>query len=50
MDVGIVNPTEMIAYDTIESDMLEVCEDLSFSTSTPKPVKICWKRTTYEKE
>jgi cobalamin-dependent methionine synthase I len=30
MDVGIQNPHEMIAYDTIESDMLEVCEDLRF--------------------
>jgi 5-methyltetrahydrofolate--homocysteine methyltransferase len=31
MDVGIVNPKEMIAYTTLKSDMKKLCEDLVFN-------------------
>ena len=33
MDVGIVNPHEMIAIDEIEPQLLKACEDLVFNRS-----------------
>ncbi len=48
MDMGIVNAKEMLALDSLEPDMLKLCEDLVFN-KTPEATDEMLKRTTWEK-
>jgi 5-methyltetrahydrofolate--homocysteine methyltransferase len=48
MDVGIVNSHEMLAYDDVEPDMRELCENLVFNKH-PEATEEMLVRTTYEK-
>jgi len=48
MDVGIVNAHEMIAYDELEADMKELCENLVFN-KTPDATDDMLERTAWER-
>jgi 5-methyltetrahydrofolate--homocysteine methyltransferase len=48
MDVGIVNAHEMIAYDELEDDMKELCENLVFN-KTPDATDDMLERTAWER-
>jgi len=48
MDVGIVNPHEMIAYDDLEDDMRMLCDNLVFN-KTEEATDDMLERTTYER-
>ena len=49
MDVGIVNPHEMIAFEDLEQDMLTLCDNLVFN-KCPEATDQMLERTTWEKE
>ena len=49
MDVGIVNPKEMIAYEDLEPDMKVLSENLVFN-KIPEATEMMLLRTTHEKE
>ena len=49
MDVGIVNAKEMIAYDDLEPDMKELCENLVFNKKESATEDML-DRTAYERE
>jgi len=48
MDVGIVNPHEMIAYDDLEDDMRLLCDNLVFNKNEDATDDML-ERTTYER-
>jgi len=48
MDVGIVNAKELVAYDDLEADMLELCNNLVFN-KTPDATDDMLERTSYER-
>jgi 5-methyltetrahydrofolate--homocysteine methyltransferase len=48
MDVGIVNPHEMFAYDEVEPELLKACEDLVFNKN-PEACETMLNLTTKEK-
>ncbi|CAM6031966.1 unnamed protein product, partial [Sphagnum compactum] len=49
MDMGIVNPREMRAFEDLEPDMLQLCEDLVLNRS-PDATERVLERTTWEKQ
>jgi 5-methyltetrahydrofolate--homocysteine methyltransferase len=49
MDMGIVNPKEMIAYEDLEPDLKVLCENLIFN-KIPEATEMMLERTTYEKK
>ena len=49
MDMGIVNAKEMLAYDKLEPDLKDLCEDLVMNKK-PEATEHMLMRTSYERE